>query len=111
MEALPAIAEYLGSLRRIPMTKNDEAKGPWSGDGYVIGAQDRASLNFMGLSSLGLDLGICFVGDFLHGVLLLNAILGLGFLGLGLSRPQVRLHEAAGCGGLRDGVRGAVAGR
>ena len=51
------------------------------------GAQDRASPNFMGLASFGLDIGtFC---DFLHRVLLLDAILGLDFLGLALSRLQV----------------------
>jgi hypothetical protein len=46
-----------------------------------------ASPNFMGLASFGLDIGtFC---DFLHRVLLLDAILGLDFLGLALSRLQV----------------------
>jgi hypothetical protein len=35
MEALPTLREYLASPRRIPMTVNDEAKAPWSSDGYV----------------------------------------------------------------------------
>eukprot|EP01043_Picozoa_sp_COSAG02_P056581 COSAG02_NODE_6727_length_3396_cov_2.243710_3_plen_98_part_00 len=35
MQALPAIKDYLASPRRIPMTVNDEAKAPWSSDGYV----------------------------------------------------------------------------
>jgi hypothetical protein len=51
------------------------------------GAHDRASLNLMGLASLGLDIGIFC--DFLCSVLLLNAILGLDFLALALSRTQV----------------------
>jgi hypothetical protein len=53
------------------------------------GALDRAtsSPNFMGLTSLGLDVGtFC---DFLYSVLPFNAVLGLYFLGLALSRPQV----------------------
>ena len=41
----------------------------------------------MGLASLGLGIGIFC--DSLYSVLLLNAILGLDFLGLALSRPQV----------------------
>jgi hypothetical protein len=52
------------------------------------GAHDRASLNFMGLASLGLELGIFC--DFLYSILLLNAVLGLDFLGLALSRSQSR---------------------
>jgi Cu-Zn family superoxide dismutase len=51
------------------------------------GAHDMASPNFMGLASLGLEIGIFC--DFLCSVLLLNAILGLDFSGLALSRPQV----------------------
>ena len=64
-------------------------RGAGRGDGARVhpGAQDGASPNFMGLASLGLEIGICY--DFLYNVLLLNAILGLGFLGLALSRPQV----------------------
>ena len=53
------------------------------------GALDRASPSFMGLASLGLAIPVFF--DFLHSALLFNAILGLGVLGLALSRPQVRL--------------------
>jgi hypothetical protein len=41
----------------------------------------------MGLASFGLEIGIFC--EFLHCVLLLSAILGLDFLGLALSRPQV----------------------
>jgi hypothetical protein len=52
------------------------------------GAQDRASPNFMGLASLGLDIGI--LCGFLYSVLLLDAILDLNFLRLALSRPQPR---------------------
>ena len=58
------------------------------------GAPDRASPHFMGRASLGLDVGIFC--DFLYSVLLLSAILGLDFLGLALSRPQVRRAVAAG---------------
>ena len=47
----------------------------------------RASPNFMGLTSFGLEIGIFC--DFRYSVLLLNAILGLDFLGRALSRPQV----------------------
>ena len=43
--------------------------------------------NFVGLASLGLQIGIFC--DFLYSVLLLSAVLGLDFLGLTLSRPQV----------------------
>jgi hypothetical protein len=46
------------------------------------GAPDRASPNFMGLASLGLEIGIFC--DFLYSVLLLNA-LGLDVLGLARS--------------------------
>jgi hypothetical protein len=46
------------------------------------GAPDRASPNFMGLASLGLDIDIFFY--FRYSVLLLSLILGLA-----LSRPQV----------------------
>jgi hypothetical protein len=57
------------------------------------GALDRASPNFapnfMGLASLGLEIGISC--DLLYSVLLLNTILWLGFLGRALyyCRPQV----------------------
>ena len=76
-------------------------------DRHVVlyGAQDRASPNFMGLASLGLEIGI--ICDFPCSVLLLNAILGLYFLGLALSRPQVlrdRVHP------LRPAVAAAAAG-
>jgi hypothetical protein len=47
----------------------------------------------MGLASFGLAIGIFC--DFLQSVSLLNASLGLDFLGLALSRPQV---------GARDGL-------
>jgi hypothetical protein len=53
----------------------------------------RASPNFMGLTSFGLEIGIFC--DFRYSVLLLNAILGLDFLGRALSRPQVRLRLRA----------------
>ena len=46
-------------------------------------APDRASPNFIGLASLGLEIGI-FCG-FLYSVLLLSVILGLDYLGLALS--------------------------
>ena len=47
----------------------------------------------MGLTSLGLEIGsFC---DFLYSVLLFNAILGLDFLGLALSRSQVRGRRQA----------------
>ena len=55
------------------------------------GAQDRTSTNFMGLASLGLDIDIFC--DFLYIFLRLSVILGLGCLGLVLSRPQVQLHR------------------
>ena len=44
----------------------------------------------MGLASLGLEIGI--LCDFLYSVILFTAILGLYFLGLALSRPQVCLN-------------------
>ena len=56
------------------------------GDVAVI----SSSPNFMGLASLGLEIGIFC--DFLYSVILLNVFLGLDFLGLALSRPQV-LHR------------------
>jgi hypothetical protein len=72
------------------------------------GAHDRASPNFMGLASLGLDNGMFC--DFLYSVLLLSVFLGLYFLGLALSRPQVptggRRARTAGDGG---GERGGAA--
>ena len=46
----------------------------------------------MGLARLGLDVGI--FGEFLYIVLLLSVILGLDFLGLALSRSQVRRRLA-----------------
>jgi hypothetical protein len=45
----------------------------------------------MGLASLGLDIDIFC--DFLYIFLRLSVILGLGCLGLVLSRPQVQLHR------------------
>ena len=51
------------------------------------GAPDRASSNFMGLASLGLEINIFC--DSIYSVFLLNAILGLYFLGLARSRSQV----------------------
>ena len=56
------------------------------------GAPDkRASPDFMGLASFGLEIGVFC--DFLYSVLLLNAILGLDCLGLALSRPQVHVCQ------------------
>ena len=46
------------------------------------GAQNRADPNVMGLTSLGLEIGIFC--DFLYSVLLLSVALGLDFLGLAL---------------------------
>ena len=65
--------------------------GRWVGDG----APGRAvySPNVMGLASLGLDIGV--FGDFLYRVLLLSTILGLAFLGLTLSWPQVGYYVEA----------------
>ena len=57
---------------------------------------DSPSPKFMGLASLGLEIAIFC--DFLHSVLILNAILWLDFSGLALtalSRPQVPADEAA----------------
>ena len=51
------------------------------------GARDRPSPKLMELPGLGLEIGI--FGDFLYSVLILSAVLGLYFLGLALSRPQV----------------------
>ena len=56
--------------------------------GVRAGARDRASPNFMGPASLGLEIGIFC--NFLYSDLLLKAISGLDFLRLALSRPQVR---------------------
>jgi hypothetical protein len=63
------------------------AEDPQLGIWVSAGALDTASPNFMGLASLGLAIGIFC--DFLCSVLLLNAILGIDFLGRALSRPQV----------------------
>jgi hypothetical protein len=52
------------------------------------GAQDRASPNFMGPASFGLEVGIFC--DLLYSVLPLSVISGLDFLGHALSRPQAR---------------------
>jgi hypothetical protein len=46
----------------------------------TAGAQDRASPNFMGLASLGLDIDVFC--NFIYSVLQLNVILGVDFLGL-----------------------------
>jgi hypothetical protein len=54
----------------------------------------------IGLASLGLDIGIFC--DFIRSILILNVILELYFLGLALSRPQVRRGPA------RDHLRPAV---
>ena len=51
---------------------------PGASDGHGTGAQDRASPDFMGLVSLGLETGI--FGGVLYSVLLLDATLGLDFL-------------------------------
>jgi hypothetical protein len=58
----------------------------------------------MWLASLGLDIGIFC--DFLDSVLLLNAILGLDFLGLALSRPQPHAREEAHRVIFRDRIPG-----
>ena len=55
------------------------------------GALDRASPNFMGLASLGLDVSTFY--DFLYCVLLLSVFLGLDFLGHALSWSQVDADE------------------
>jgi hypothetical protein len=47
----------------------------------------------MGLASLALNIGVLY--NFLYSILLFNDILGLDFIGLALSRPQVGLHAAA----------------
>jgi len=54
-------------------TDDAEAKGP----SVLHGAQDRASPNFTGLASLGLQIGV-FCG-LLDRALILSAVLGLGF--------------------------------
>jgi hypothetical protein len=65
--------------------------GAWLSE-LRAGALDRASPNFMGLASLGLDIeGFC---DFLCSALLLKAILGLDFLGLALSSSRLRARSA-----------------
>ena len=53
----------------------------------IVYPQARASPKCMGQTSFGLDIGIFC--DFLYSVLLLDVSLGLDFLGLALSRPQV----------------------
>jgi hypothetical protein len=52
----------------------------------TVGVSDAPSAP-VGTASLRLDIGIFC--DFLYSVLILQAILGLDFLGLALSRPQV----------------------
>jgi hypothetical protein len=81
--------------------------------GFVAGLRilnfSRVSPNFMGLTSLGIKIGI--LCDFLYSVLLFNAILGLYFLELALSRPQVRRarsrrrQSARECVGVRSAGR------
>jgi hypothetical protein len=44
----------------------------------LAGAQDRANPNFMGLASVGLEIGV--FSDLLYSVLIVNTILGLYFL-------------------------------
>ena len=51
------------------------------------GALGRARANSMELATLGLGIGIFC--ELRYSILLPNAILGLHFLGLALSRPQV----------------------
>jgi hypothetical protein len=53
------------------------------------GAHDRASPNFFGLTSLENEY-FCYL---LYSVFLFNAILGLDFLGLALSRPLLEATE------------------
>ena len=75
----------------------DSPEGGWVHDPPSIwapsGALDRASPNFMGLASLGLEIAI--FSDFLYSVLLLDAILGLDFLGLAFSRSQAPSEATA----------------
>ena len=67
------------------------------------GAQDRASLSFMGMASFGMGIGI-FCG-FLFIVLPSSVVLGLDLLELALSRPQV-----SGVGRARRSDQAAAAG-
>ena len=60
-------------------------------EGVRTRAQDWANPNFMGLISLGLEIGVFC--DFLFSVLLFIAIWGLDFSGRALSRPQVEHHD------------------
>jgi hypothetical protein len=67
----------------------------------VAGAQDRASPNFMGLASLGLEIGIFC--DSLYSDLLLNVFFGARFLraspipaGGGLRQVPRRARDAGG---------------
>ena len=60
------------------------------------GAHDRASPNFMGLTSLGCGIGIFC--DSRNRAFVFNAILGLDSLGRALSRPQVRRCWPSGSG-------------
>ena len=69
--------DAVGSVARI-------LDGLATGLAPTIGIPNATS---MGLASLGLDIGIFC--DFLYSILLFHTILGLEFLGLALSRPQV----------------------
>ena len=73
-----AVAAELAAFRRLFRCSQPAVLG---------GVLDRASPNFMGLASLGLEIDIFC--DSLHGVLLLKVILWLDFLGPALSLPQV----------------------
>ena len=56
-----------------------------------VGAHIKPNPNFMGLASLGLDIGIFC--DSQYSVLLLSVLSGLDFSGLALSRPQVEVID------------------
>jgi hypothetical protein len=63
---------------------------PRAGSVVLLGARDRASPNFMGVASLVLNISIFCDSLHVYSILIVNAILGLAFLGLALSRPQVQ---------------------
>ena len=85
-----------GSHRRSPWRRASgrcRGRRPGTGPGARAGAVDRASPNFMGLASLGLEIGtFC---DLYHIAFSYRSrFLGLDFLGLALSWPQARTPAA-----------------
>jgi hypothetical protein len=85
-----------GSRRRLPWWRaSGRCRGrcPGTGPGARAGAVDRTSPNFMGLASLGLEIGtFC---DLYHLAFSYRSrFLGLDFLGLALSRTQAKTPAA-----------------